>query len=98
MKTLFVTSVVFGAYEIDGAVGHVAVVVCEDEIASGVGRLATGSGADQNDAIDNFVDDDSVANNANFSYNGNKEEYISSNYESDCREDYISSNNDSDDI
>ncbi|KAL5825185.1 hypothetical protein ACOSQ3_021248 [Xanthoceras sorbifolium] len=52
---------------------------------------------DHNKVIDNFVDDDSAAKNASLSYEGNKEDYISSNDESDCDEDYISSNNESDD-
>ncbi|KAL5857336.1 hypothetical protein ACOSQ3_004794 [Xanthoceras sorbifolium] len=51
---------------------------------------------DQNDAIDNFIDDDSVVDNASFSYEGNEEDCIWSNNESDCGEDYISFNNESD--
>ncbi|KAH7560845.1 hypothetical protein JRO89_XS10G0124800 [Xanthoceras sorbifolium] len=51
----------------------------------------------QNDAIDNFMDDDNVTDDVGFNYEGNEEDCISSNDESDCGEDYISSNNESDD-
>ncbi|KAH7570777.1 hypothetical protein JRO89_XS05G0187300 [Xanthoceras sorbifolium] len=52
---------------------------------------------DQNDAIDNSVDDDNATDDVSFNYEGNEEDCISSNEESDCEEDYISSNNESDD-
>ncbi|KAL5760668.1 hypothetical protein ACOSQ2_019506 [Xanthoceras sorbifolium] len=52
---------------------------------------------DQNDAIDNSMDDDNVTDDVSFNYEGNEEDCISFNDESDCEEDYISSNNESDD-
>ncbi|KAL5762914.1 hypothetical protein ACOSP7_019178 [Xanthoceras sorbifolium] len=52
---------------------------------------------DQNDAIDNSMDGDNVTDDVSFNYEGNEEDCISFNDESDCEEDYISSNNESDD-